>query len=217
MCFSGKDAGDVAPPLYTPVAPIRRLLRFILSPTGESGQVGTSLALVGLVGTALVLSAVVVRSGKYGAGELDQVFRTSLGRVSGTLELRGSVIAIASGQPPAVDSIRFVVGAAGEGDPVPLDGASTADRLVVSYRDSTAYDADVPYTAREIAGNGDGLLEPGESAQLTVRLADIDSEAGPPSMGPDSRWTLELQAPIGGTVEITRTMPPVLDRVMQLH
>ena len=174
------------------------------------------LALVCLVGTGLAVGTVAITSGQLGADQLDQVFRASLGRVSGTLEVRGSVIVVASGQPLAVDRIQVIVGTSGAGDPVPLDGTSTTGRLVVSYCDSGAYDADVPYTAVEIVGNGDGLLAPGETAQLTIRLPDVDRAIGPPSIGPNSRWTLELQAPIGGTVDITRTMPPVLDRVMQL-
>jgi len=199
------------------VARIRSLFRFLPLLASESGQVATGIAIICLVGTACALSAVVITSGELGAGRFEQAFRSSLGRVSGTMEVRGSVIAIASGQPLAVDRIQFVVGTIGEGDPIPLDSTLLRNRLVIAYRDGMAFDVDVPYAAVEIVGNGNDLLEPGESAQLTIRLADIDGGEGPPRVEPNSRWTLELQAPVGGTVDITRAMPPQFDRVMQLR
>jgi archaellin len=199
------------------VARIRTFLRLLLLLASESGQIGTGLAVISLVGTASILAAVVVTSGELGTEQFDQVFRSSIGRVSGTMEVRGSVVAIASGQPLAVDRVQFTIGTSGIGDPISLDTTSTSDRLVVAYLDGTTYDADVPYTATEIVGNSNKLLEPGESFHLTVRLADIRGETGPPSIGPNSRWTLELQAPVGGTVEISRVMPSVLDPVMPLH
>jgi archaellin len=199
------------------VARIRSLFRLLTLRGGESGQVGAGIAIICLVGTACVLGTVVITSGEIGADQFEQAFRSSLGRVSGTMEVRGSVIAIASGQPLAVDRIQFVVGTIGEGDPISLDSTLSTSRLIIAYRDSTAFDVDVPYAAAEIVGNGNGLLEPGESALLTIRLADIDGGEGAPSVGPNSRWTLELQAPVGGTVEITRVMPPQFDRVMQLR
>jgi archaellin len=199
------------------VTRIRSLFQVLALLASESGQVGTGIAFICLVGTACALDAVVVTSGEYGVGNFERVFRVSLGRVGATMEVRGSVVATASGEPLAVDRIQFVVGTIGEGDAIPLDSALSADRLIIAYLDGTAFDVDVPYTAVEIVGNGNNLLEPGESALLTIKLADIDGGEGPPSVGPNSRWTLELQAPVGGTADITRVMPAQLERVMQLR
>jgi archaellin len=199
------------------VARIRSLLQILTLLASESGQAATGVAFVGLVGAACALGAVIVASGQLGVDQFQRVFRTSLGQVGATMEVRGSVIATASGEPLAVDTIQFVIGTIGEGDPIPLDRALPANRLVIAYLDGTTLDFDVPYTAVEIVGNGNNLLEPGESALLTIRLVDIDGGTGPPSVGRNSRWTLELQAPVGGTLDITRVMPPELERVMQLH
>ena len=202
---------------FKAVIRIRSLLRCLPLIAGDRGQAGTGVAFICFVGAASVLGAVVIAGGELGAQQFEQAFRSSLGRISGTMEVRGSVIAIASGQPLTVDRIQFVVGINGGGDPIALDSTLSASRLVIAYRDRAAFDVDVPYAALEIVGDGNNLLEPGESAQLTIRLADIDGGEGPPRVGPNSRWTLELQAPVGGMMEITRVMPPGLDPVMQLH
>ena len=73
--------------------------------------------------------------------------------------------------------------------------------------------ASVPYTITIITGNTDYLLEPGELFVIDVATSGITGA----NIGPDLRWTLELQTPVGAVIDITRTMPPAISAVMQLH
>jgi archaellin len=86
---------------------------------------------------------------------------------------------------------------------------------VIAYRDDATVDNDVTYTVTPIVGDGDNLLEPGE---LTVVTVDATTGITPaPNIGPNDRWTLELQTPVGAVLDITRRMPTELSAVMQLH
>ena len=75
-------------------------------------------------------------------------------------------------------------------------------------------DSDVPYTTTVLVGDDDLLLEPGELFLLSVNPADID---GPPEIKENTRWTLEIQTPVGATIDVTRSMPGEIDSIMQLH
>jgi hypothetical protein len=96
---------------------------------------------------------------------------------------------------------------------VPLDPAATNNRTVLAYRDATLILDDVTYTATEIVGDGDLLLEPGELFTMSVDVADI----GAGVLAPNTRFTFEIQTPVGAVLDLTRSMPAQLDAVMQLH
>jgi archaellin len=70
----------------------------------------------------------------------------------------------------------------------------------------------VSYTATQVLGDGDTLLEPGELFVLTVDLATAGL-----TPGINDRFTLEAQTPVGAVLDITRTLPAELKAVMQLH
>jgi hypothetical protein len=63
-------------------------------------------------------------------------------------------------------------------------------------------------------GDTDFLLEPGELFIVTVPVANI---APVPTITANTRWTLELQTPVGAVIDLTRSMPGEIDTVMQLH
>ncbi len=71
------------------------------------------------------------------------------------------------------------------------------------------------YTATEIIGDGDTLLEPGEL--FTIELTATDNPDLIEDLLANDRWTLEVQTPVGAVLDITRSMPAQLDAVMQLH
>jgi archaellin len=128
------------------------------------------------------------------------------------MEIRGGVIVTAPGA--AVETIQFAVATAAGGDPIPLDPAATSLRTVIAYRDALTYDHDVTYTVETIVGDADTLLEPGELFIVTVPIAGIDPA---PTITANTRWTLEIQTPVGATIDLTRSMPGELGDVMQLH
>jgi hypothetical protein len=72
----------------------------------------------------------------------------------------------------------------------------------------------VLYSSADVIGDGDNLLEPGELKLVVIQIADISPA---PTILANSRWTLELQTPVGAVIDLTRSMPGELADVMQLH
>ena len=70
--------------------------------------------------------------------------------------------------------------------------------MTVTYYDSTAFAANVPYSVRFSPGNnGDALLDGGELMTVTVRVSDIEAVAGrtcccPAKAGP---WSCTSRRP----------------------
>jgi archaellin len=183
--------------------------------SSERGQTGMEIALVGVVCATCVLGTAVIATSDEASRQLDSVFRSGIQRASGTLVLNGAVVATADGTPANVAEIVLNLGVIGRPGPVSLSHDAASERLVVAFRDETTYDPDVPYTATEIVGDHDGLLEAGETAVIRVATAAIAD--GALLIGPLDAWTLEVSAPFGGLVEVSRTMPFALDRVNDLH
>jgi flagellin FlaB len=180
----------------------------------ERGITGleTAIILIAFVVVATVFAFVVLTTGIFSAERGKETVFAGLQKARGTMEVRGGVLVRAT--PPNVDSIEFTVGTTAGGDPIPLDPAATSLRTVIAYRDDAVADNDVPYTVTVIVGDTDFLLEPGELFTVTVNVADITPA---PTITANSRWTLELQTPVGAVVDLTRSMPGELDTIMQLH
>jgi flagellin FlaB len=181
----------------------------------ERGITGleTAIILIAFVVVATVFAFIVLTTGMFSAERGKETVFAGLQKARGTMELRGGVI-VTSTTPPTVSTIEFTAATVAAGDPIPMDPAATNNRTVFSYRDDAVIDNDVPYTIEVITGDADNLLEPGELFHITINVADID---GPPTIGPNSRWTLELQTPVGGVIDLTRSMPGEIDSLMQLH
>ncbi len=99
-------------------------------------------------------------------------------------------------------------GPAREGEP---------DRTVLAYRDDNIVDNDVAFTVTNIVGDTDTLLEPGELKLITIDTSTGGGVTPDPSMEPNERFTIEVQTPVGATLDITRTLPAELRTAMQLH
>lgn len=200
---------------------LRRLARLSTllfgSSLGENGYISSTIGLVSFLAAASTLAGVIVTTGEFSAKQLEDVFHLGITRSSGSIEVRGSVIATASGAPLSVDSIQFSLSTVGRVDGLSLDPLATGDRLIISYSDGSFYAPDVPYGVRFLSGNGDNLLDTGEVAQIVIKASDIKNGDEQHSPVVNTRWTLELVSPIGGVVDVTRLLPPVLGRVMQLH
>lgn len=183
----------------------------------ERGITGleTAIILIAFVVVATVFAFVVLTAGVFSSERGKETVYAGLQKARGTMEVRGGVVATATGSPLAVDDIFFIVASTASGESIPLDPAATNNRTVIAYRDGDTVDNDVGYTVDNIVGDGDTLLEPGETILVTInRATGID---GPPTMGPNTRFTLEIQTPVGAVLDVTRQLPTELDPVMQLH
>ncbi|MCH8310335.1 MAG: hypothetical protein IIB17_07565, partial [Chloroflexi bacterium] len=98
------------------------------------------------------------------------------------------------------------------------DGKADSDSvhtLIVTYSDKNQVIKDVYWTKAFIGKNdGDDLLEAGEKVELSVKLGGLSGSF--PVIG-DVKWDIELRPEDGGTVVVERSMPDIIDTVMNLN
>jgi flagellin FlaB len=183
----------------------------------EQGITGleTAIILIAFVVVATVFAFVVLTTGIFSSERGKETVFAGLEKARGTMELRGGIVVTATGTTLAVDDISFAVSNTAGGEPVPLDPAATSNRTVIAFRDPSVVDNDVTYTVTNIVGDGDTLLEPGELSVISIDAPTGISPA--PAMAVNTRFSLEVQSPVGAVLDITRQLPPQLATVMQLH
>src|SRR4026209_1562213 len=81
---------------------------------GQRGTGVAEFAMLSLVATSGVLATTVITSGDALMDQLDRVVHSSMNKIGGTLEVRGSVIVTATGAPLQADTVQFSLGTFGE-------------------------------------------------------------------------------------------------------
>ncbi len=197
---------------------MKKLLRlFSRTARDEDGITGleTAIILIAFVVVATVFAFVILTTGIFSAERGKETVFAGLTKARGTAELRGGIVLTATGTTLVVDDIQFALATTAGGEPVPINPSGSTNRTVMAYRDDNIVDNDVTYTVTNIVGDTDTLLEPGE---LKVVLIDIATGITPaPTLDPNEKFTLEIQTPVGATLDITRQLPGELNNVMQLH
>lgn len=129
------------------------------------------------------------------------------------LELRGSVFArCEAADPSRVAEVVLTVKIPQDGHPVNLSPPPN-NVIEISYTDPHQEIRDILFRAEEyIAGDGDMMLEAGETFLIGIPLA----EALNPGLGPDTPFTIEIQTPDGHGLTIQRTTPSNLYAAMNL-
>ena len=177
------------------------LVRRVREERGITG-LETAIILIAFVVVAAVFSFVVLSTGLFSSERGKETVYAGLQKTRGSMELTGGVIATSDGTQ--VTDITFGLTLAAGGDSVNLDSADTVNRTVISYIDTSVTDNDLDYTATEIVGDGDSLLEPGELAEVTIDLA---TECGTCDVEANETFTLEVKPPTGSYLVIQRTTP----------
>ena len=187
------------------------------SARNEQGITGleTAIILIAFVVVATIFAFVVLTTGVFSSERGKETVFAGLDKARGSMEVRGGVVVTASGTTLVIDDIQFAVATSAGGASVPLDPLGTTNRTVIAYRDDEIVDNDVTFTVTDIIGDGDTLLEPGELKVINIAPATGITPA--PTLNPNERFTLEVQSPVGATLDITRQLPAELRAVMQLH
>jgi flagellin FlaB len=214
---------------------LKRLLK------GEGGITGleTAIILIAFVVVAAVFAFTVLSAGIFSSEKGKEAVYSGLEQVSGSIEIKSSVIAKKS-TGSYVTSVVFSISNVAGGEPLDLtiptvanatcvagEGctySSTDHVFVIDYRDENQVVADLPWEVTWRGRyDGDSDLEEGEVAEITVPLNDNDSDGTPYSgealstpLSVDTEFTLDLKPPQGGTVIMQRTTPSSLDTVMDL-
>ncbi len=183
----------------------------------EQGITGleTAIILIAFVVVATIFAFVVLTTGVFSSERAKETTFAGLAKARGSMEIRGGIVATASGPILTVDDIQFAVSTTAGGTSVPMNPLGVSNRTVIAWRDSTIVDNDVTYTVTDIVGDGDTLLEPGELMVVTINVPT--GITPPPPLVANERFTIEVQTPVGAVLDITRQLPAELTEVMQLH
>ncbi len=196
---------------------IQRLLnRTARSEQGITG-LETAIILIAFVVVATIFAFVVLTTGVFSAERGKGTVFAGLEKARGSMEIRGGIIVTATGTTLAVQNIQFAVATTAGGEPVPMNPGGSNNRTVMAYRDDNIVDNDVSFTVINIVGDSDTLLEPGELKVITIDASSGGDITPDPFLDPNERFTIEVQTPVGATLDITRTLPAELRTVMQLH
>lgn len=169
---------------------------FLLPRRSEAGITGleTAIILIAFVVVATVFSFTVLTSGLFASQRTSAAANSALTGVQDTLELAGPIVARADyidttgdrvGDIQGLVSLSFTVRCVGNGDGIDLQSSyqlqSPRDRLLPRGHNTTVINVvtpemnmtDAAWTVQFLGKNdGDTLLEPGETARITVWLVD---------------------------------------------
>ncbi|MCH8813705.1 MAG: hypothetical protein IH957_01225 [Chloroflexi bacterium] len=184
----------------------------------EEGITGleTAIILIAFVIVASVFAFVVLSTGLFSADRGKETVFAGLDKARGNLEVRGAVTVIDVNADGAInnaglDTIVFNMGTSAAGAPVSVDPAGTTNTTIMNWIDADARIADITFTVNKLLGDGDDLIEVGELFEITVVVPATAS------LVTNETFTIEVVPPSGGTNLISRTMPPQIDLVMDLH
>ncbi len=188
----------------------------------EEGITGleTAIILIAFVVVATVFAFVVLSTGLFSSERGKEAVYSGLQKTEGSLELRGSVVALST-DGTSVDSIVFDIANAAGGEPVNLDPSAQNNKMVIDYRDASNDVVNIGWAVKwlvpdedKVTPAPDSLLSEGELAEITV---DLSGSVLATPLGPNEPFTIEVKPPLGGTMTIARTTPAGLDSVVDLH
>ena len=173
--------------------------------------------LIAFVVVSSVFAFAALSTGLYSSEKSKETHNAGLDEASGTLAVRGSIVAKESSTgDDTIDEIVFQVANAAGGKEVDL----TPGETIITYQDvdqlftldSTATTGGFTVTA---LGNADTdkLLEPGEVYEIAV--IGLVSKLNP-DLGTDKQFTLQVKPRQGAVVQITRTTPLVVEKINDL-
>jgi flagellin FlaB len=194
---------------------------------GQRGITGleTAIILIAFVVVASVFAYTVLSAGIFSAEKGKEAIHSGLETARSSMELVGAVVAKDTDSDNDVDQIIFTVANALDGEAVDLttttdsdndgllsDEASKTHVAIISYLDKDQRRDDVTWTATQMGkGDSDTQLEPGEKMQITVSLTAVS-----PVLDAYGEFTIEVKPEKGSSLTITRTIPAVVDDVMDL-
>jgi archaeal flagellin FlaB len=189
----------------------------------ERGITGleTAIILIAFVVVASVFAYTVLSAGIFSSQKAQEAVYTGLQHARSTLEMKGDVVAVSNGNE--VQSLIICVASALNGEKIDLtaptnivDGRAGNDSMnvvVVSYSSAGNRTDDLAWTAEQLGkGNGDDMLDPGETFEMTIVLTGVGE-----AVGTYQTIDIEIKPPVGSVLIVERTTPAALADYMILH
>ena len=178
----------------------------------------TAIILIAFVVVAAVFAFTVLSAGVFSADKGKEAVYAGLAEVSGSMEVVGSIIAIAdaTGATETVDSIVFTLSNVAGGEPIDFT-VSPNNKVIIDYRDENQHVPNLTWS--KIArgkDDSDDLLEPGELFEITVPLTKT-TVLNTTGLGVNTKFVLEIKPQTGGVIVLERTTDATIDKVMDLH
>src|SRR6266496_3470298 len=89
-----------------------------LTRDGQRGSGVAELTMLSLLAASGVFATTVITTGDQLMEQFDRVVHSSMNKIGGTMEIRGSVIVTATGAPLKPETIQFSLGTFGELPPI---------------------------------------------------------------------------------------------------
>jgi len=185
----------------------------------------TAIILIAFVMVASVFSYVVLSAGLFSSQKAKEAVYAGLEEVRSTVELKGDVIAKA--ENGIVTNIYLSVGAHPKTEPIDFtDTTEGKNKVVISYVDAYQQVPSLNWTltklTQNVSGNGtatDNLLDDNELFQIDINVKPISDNASSDDakLGPYHTFNLEVKPPKGAILTIERTIPPRMDKMLNLR
>jgi archaellin len=186
---------------------MRTIASLFAAAAGQRGAtpLGSLISAMALVSVGAGVGYVVLERGGASTAELGAVIGTAMDNSTQLVLVRGPVYVQDNGDGiiDGADEISF--------DIVPVAGSSgvALDGLAVGIIAGGERYTSLPYTATEIGGDGDNVLENRETASVEM--------TPPAALAPGAGFTIDVVSNGGPTTSVTRTLPQVIDRLMILY
>lgn len=193
----------------------------------ERGITGleTAIILIAFVVVASVFAYTVLSAGIFSSQKGKEAINAGLESARSTMNEIGNVVAKSSNDS-TVNEVDFTVANAAGGESIDMSTTTDANQngllsdesthsnvVTISYMDKNQWIGDIAWIKAALGrNNGDNLLDPQEKFDIVV-----DFTALSPALGANTEFTIEVKPPIGSTLTINRTVPPVVAPVMNLH
>ena len=169
----------------------------------------TAIVLIAFVVVSSVFAFAALSTGLFSSDKSKETINAGLSEASGTLEIRGAIIAKKGATN--IDEIWFQVANAAGGEAVNM----TPGETLITYTDvdqsvtlaTTFTTGGFTVTALGSA-DSDKLVEPGEMYE--VKVIGLEAKLNP-DLVKDKAFTLQVKPPSGAVVEISRMTPVVLE------
>jgi flagellin FlaB len=206
----------------------------------EKGITGleTAIILIAFVVVAAVFAYTALSAGLFATQKAQESIYSGLREAQSTLELKGAVIATSNitGDLGNIQQISFIVANVLGGEPVDftppnadintgLAADNSTNKVVINFIDKDQTIRNLFWTFTPLGNdNSNNLLEQNEKFQVTV--GDISSTASAggnlvnaltPDLGANTIFTLEVLTPAGAILQIPRTTPATIDKIMNLR
>ena len=174
----------------------------------------TAIILIAFVVVASVFAFTILSAGTFTTERGKEAVYEGLSEVRGALELRGSMIARSVTSTGEVSDVIFTLANVAGGAPVDMTDETGSQVVIIEYRDANQRVEIDDWTVDWLGWNdGDDLLEERELVEVTVPITGNVSTG----LGINTNFVIEVKPPKGSVLNMQRTIPSVLDPVMDLN